>query len=288
MSLNESVRSFFIDTYDFNNFNQVALFLYAVVYILLLRKHPVKLKILWLAPIVSIYFGLVGANMFAVFFNGTDSVYLVVDLPLSILMLKAFSPFFEYGQVMYGGYFGSIVGVLIFSLFFKNRNEFLPKLLDVSSISITLLFAVWRVGCFIDGCCYGKPSENFGIIFAKHSQAYRYLEGTSMILPDGSGTVPLIPTQLISLFANLMIFLFLVYLFNWKKIRYPFFYFFFQAFLYGTFRFTIEFFRMDLRQYWGFLTISQWIPLLTMPFISAYFYLNWGGIKKAFQNSKRT
>lgn len=274
MSIHEIISDFHIKYLDFLHYDQIALMLYAVSFIVLLKMHPVKGKLIYFAPFISIYFGLVGANMFAVFFNGPDSVYLKSQEPLLNTVAKAFSPFFEYGQVMYGGFFGSVFGLLFFYFLTGLRKELLPVLLDVSAISISLLFSVWRLNCFVDGCCYGAPNELLGMVFSPRSQAFRYLTGTDLILPDESGTVPLFPSQLISFFANLLIFLFLYYLFSKKKIRYPYLLFFTQVMLYGTFRFLIEFLRIDIRERWGVLSISQWIPLFMMPFVIWYFYSN--------------
>jgi prolipoprotein diacylglyceryltransferase len=97
---------------------------------------------------------------------------------------------------------------------------------------------------------------------------------TAFILPDGSATVPLIPTQLISSVANFIIFLSLLTIYLSKKETKPYYIFFLHMLLYSGFRFTVEFFRMDPREFWGPLSISQWIFVFMLPVIVWFFCRN--------------
>lgn len=266
-------REFYFKYFDIVGIEHVALFVYIIVFLTLITKYSVSLKKYWWVPLINVYSGLVMASLFSVFFDGSNSLIISSEEPAIHLIIRSFNPVSGIGKVMYGGYIGPFVALwLLYLLKIIKKNDF-PAMIDISAISVSILFALWRISCFANGCCFGKPSEKFGVIFNGSTVPYDHLRNTEIFV-DEIFTVPLLPTQLISSTANLLIFLFLCYFFFIKKSRYPYFYFFTQAFLYGIFRFVIEFFRMDVREHWGVLSISQWIPLVMMPFILWYFYSN--------------
>ena len=99
---------------------------------------------------------------------------------------------------------------------------------------------------------------------------------------EWNSTVPLLPTQLISSAGDFAIFLFLLILFLKNKTRYPYFYFFAHALLYGVGRFTIEFYRIDPREFWGPLSMSQWMSLVLIIAGLLFFIKNRKEIVKSF------
>jgi phosphatidylglycerol:prolipoprotein diacylglycerol transferase len=58
----------------------------------------------------------------------------------------------EGGLVIYGGFFGSMVGLFLFVR--KYRVPLLP-LLDLLTPSLMLGLALGRIGCLLNGCCFG-------------------------------------------------------------------------------------------------------------------------------------
>lgn len=254
-----------------------------LIFLTLLKIRSFKLSKTWFVPVLAIYFGAYFATVFGIFFDGPESAKLLSENSAFVLVLKAFSPKNGIGKVMYGGFFGSIVGVLIANLLSKQKS--LSDFLDISSISMMLSFAIWRIGCVMGGCCYGRPSETFGMVFDQSTVAHAKLRNTPLV--NGDFTVPLIPTQLISLTGDFIIFLFLLVLFCRNKTRYPYFYFFAQALLYGIGRFIIEFFRMDPRGFWGPLSVSQWIAIVMIIAGSFFFIKNRKEIAESFKNPSR-
>ena len=262
------------------NAGLVACFL---IFIILLKIRSFKLSKTWFVPIFAIYFGVYFAALFGIFFDGSESSKLLSDNSVLDLIIKAFNPANRIGKVMYGGFFGSIVGSVLASLLLNRKS--LSDFLDISAISITLSFAIWRIGCFLGGCCYGMPNKILGVKFYQSTVAYAKLRNSSLI--DGKYTIPLLPTQLISCFGNFAIFLFLLILFCKNKTRYPYFYFFAQALLYGIGRFIIEFFRMDPRGFWGPLSVSQWFALVMIAVSLVFFIKNRKEISESFKNPSR-
>ena len=146
------------------------------------------------------------------------------------------------GFVFYGGLIGGILGVWIYSR--RSRIPF-RNFITVMLPSVPLIHAVGRLGCFFSGCCYGIPSEKFGIIF-KNSE----------IAPND---IPLLPTQLIETAGNLIITLVLV-LYMRRRDRHPYRALALYLTMYGVMRFVLEFFRYDAyRGFVGAFSTSQWI-----------------------------
>ncbi|MBR4531578.1 prolipoprotein diacylglyceryl transferase [bacterium] len=258
----------------------IALFSYIPVFLILLKVRSVKLSKNWFVPIVAIYFGLVVATLFALFLNGADSTLSAKDSFFSVLV-DVLNPKNKRGKVLFGGYFGLILGLFLADFFTKQKK--FSDFLDISAISTSLLFSIWRLGCFAGGCCYGQPSETFGVSFSNKTIAYTHLKNTALVI--NNATVPLLPTQLLSFAGDFAIFLFLLILFCRNKTKYPYFYFFAHAFLYGLGRFTVEFFRIDPREFWGVLSMSQWISLVLIAAGTIFFIKNRKEIAESFRKN---
>ena len=104
-------------------------------------------------------------------------------------------------------------------------------LLDALAPSFFLGKAITRIGCFLNGCCFGNPTNcACGIVFPADSMA-------GWTFPD----TPLWPTQLMSSAAGLIMFVLLLLL--EKRKRYDGFTFWNGLAMYSIWRFTIDFFR---------------------------------------------
>ncbi|MFZ2653406.1 MAG: prolipoprotein diacylglyceryl transferase [Victivallales bacterium] len=90
--------------------------------------------------------GIVGARIFYVvqFWN------LYKDNPFNIIRID------QGGLVFFGGFLCAIA-MLIFYCWKKRLN--ILKILDVFGPSLAIGHFFGRIGCFMNGCCYGKPSE---------------------------------------------------------------------------------------------------------------------------------
>ena len=109
--------------------------------------------------------------------------------PLEIIAIR------HGGMAVQGGLlFGLVAGI-----FFLRRNK-LPvlKVLDIFALYVPLAQAIGRIGCFLNGCCYGKETNCFlGVKFPFDN-------------------IPRHPTELYYVVANFSIFLVLFFL--WKKV----------------------------------------------------------------------
>ncbi len=160
-----------------------------------------------------------------------------LDKPLEFIISPA-------GFVFYAGLIGGLIFILIF---IKRKDLPLLKTLDFLSAPVVLAHSIGRIGCFFYGCCYGKPTNSFlGIKFPPSS-------------PAGALGVRVIPTQLISSFFLLMIFVILLFIRDRKPVQGRI--FFSYITLYSIFRFIIEFYRGDSRGYFLSLSTGQWLSL---------------------------
>lgn len=182
------------------------------------------------------FFGLIGGMI------GAKLMFYLTEIP-AILEDPSILWDFANGFVVYGGIIGGILTAYIYCR--VKKMEFLP-LIDLVVPSIALAQGFGRIGCFLAGCCYGRPTEAwYGVTFPEGALA-----------PSG---VPLIPTQMISSIGDFLLGIFLILLAGKKRNRGLITGLYF--FLYAIGRFLIEFLRNDPRGNVGVLSTSQFIGI---------------------------
>lgn len=100
----------------------------------------------------------------------------------------------EGGMSVYGGLLGGMAGTLVYLWSYR-----LPILAtgDVAAPYLALGQAVARVGCFLAGCCYGRPTAAlWGVRFPEGSLCYAHQVNDGLLSPDASTSLPVHPTQL--------------------------------------------------------------------------------------------
>ena len=103
--------------------------------------------------------------------------------------------------------------------------------------------AIGRLGCFLNGCCYGKPTESWcGVVFPGQPTA-------------------VLPTQLFEAFGLLTLFLILRKLQRPSLLRHPGRLFGVYLVSYAVLRFGLEFLRGDQTIWWAGLTLQQLISV---------------------------
>ena len=89
-------------------------------------------------------------------------VFLFFESP-SLYMKEPARLFTGRGFVFYGSFLFAVPTML---WYFKKQKLNTFKMLDVMAITTCLVHMFGRLGCFMAGCCYGKPTSSFlGIIF---------------------------------------------------------------------------------------------------------------------------
>ena len=165
-------------------------------------------------------------------------------------------PLREIFMIQHGGlvYYGGFLGATAAGVFYLRWKKLpLWKVADVMAPSIALGSIFGRIGCLLNGCCYGRPTNVPWAITFSNPQAQE-LSGT----PLG---VPLHPTEIYDALLNLGLYLFLAWLFRRKKFDGQ----VFATYLicYAVTRSITEAFRGDyshLHYHLG-LTPAQWISV---------------------------
>lgn len=209
------------------------------------------------ASVYIIISGLIGARLFYVLIF--REYYL--SNPLEILKV------WEGGLIFYGGFIFAVIGALIFLA----RNK-IPvwKFADLVAPYVSLGIAIGRIGCFLNGCCFGRISDKYGFVFpCREDSPVCFAQVSANLLEAGSPfSRPVIPTQLYSSAACLLIFIVLIVIrdnknFKGGVLRKNGFLFWTFVFLYGLYRFIIERFRFYENDFYFFsLTLSQIISLV--------------------------
>jgi phosphatidylglycerol:prolipoprotein diacylglycerol transferase len=182
-----------------------------------IKKFNIEYKLeidLYIGATLSLMTGFFGAKLFELFYSKQN-------ITLQYLL--------NGGMTFYGGL---IFGAFIFILYNIIRKNSITYTTNILMASVVIAYAFGRIGCFLGGCCFGKPTASFfGIVFPESSiphQYYRY-------------SIPIYPTQIFEAVYLFIIFIFLVKLITLKDNL-----IFFLIF-YGIFRFFIEFLRGDDR-----------------------------------------
>lgn len=147
--------------------------------------------------------------------------------------------FWQGGLVFLGG---GILAAAVVLLFARKQHLRLGDVADVLSPSVSIAHVFGRLGCFMVGCCYGKPWQA-GVRFPPDSVAYSELAGRRLIVIDAPSTIGLHPTQLYESLGELLIFGLLLWL--WRRRKFPGAVALGYAMAYGPLRFVVEIFRGD-------------------------------------------
>ncbi len=174
------------------------------------------------------------------------------------------------GLVLYGG----LIGGALAAFYYLRKKRLDPATyFDVGAPSVGLGLVLTRIGCFLNGCCFGKPTLLFiGIEFPRNSKPFFQHVAQHLIDPSAPHSLPIYPTQLISSFNGLIIFLFLSYMLQRRK--FPWQIWLLLLIYYCVTRFLIEFLRGDkIRGFVGPLSTSQFISLFIFPAsVALYFH----------------
>jgi phosphatidylglycerol:prolipoprotein diacylglycerol transferase len=138
---------------------------------------------------------------------------------------------------------GGVLAALVVLLYARRKRLWLGDVADVLAPSVSLAHVFGRLGCFMVGCCYGKPWAA-GAHFPPDSVAYGEYLSRHVLLPGADCTPGLHPTQLYESLGELLIFIGLTLL--WRRRRFSGAVALVYAFAYGILRFVVEVWRDDL------------------------------------------
>jgi phosphatidylglycerol:prolipoprotein diacylglycerol transferase len=184
---------------------------------------------------------IVGARLAHVAFENPDYYW---DRPIKILF------FWEGGFVFYGGFFLSFASGFLF-LFLKKKLEYLNLYMQLFTPILSVSYALGRLGCFLEGCCYGKFCFLPWAVSGRH------------------------PTQIYSSLWEIAV---LILLLNYEAKKEtviqknPERLFYIWLFFHSIGRGLIEYLRDDFRGDWPLVSISTWVSILLFLVAISYFY----------------
>ncbi|MEO0022062.1 MAG: prolipoprotein diacylglyceryl transferase [candidate division WOR-3 bacterium] len=158
------------------------------------------------------------------------------------------------GLMFYGGFLGAFIAGLVFV--WLNRLPLL-KMLDAVAPALVLGEGFTRIGCFLNGCCFGKPTTcPLGMVFPAGSAAGAQFPNQTIH-----------PTQLYSSLAGFVLFG-VALLLERRKLK-PGVLFGIILLLYSLFRFGIDFVRYyeDAANFWGNQAVALSLSLLGLVLI---------------------
>ena len=165
------------------------------------------------------------------------------------------------GLMFYGGLIGAWIAMTGFALW--HRENYLD-FLDFLVTALPIGHAMGRVGCFLEGCCFGARTDGpLGVVYPVGSHAWGQQVAEGLISP-ASPPLPLYPSQLFE--AALLVVLYAALFLHYPRRKVPGGQVAIYAISYAVVRFVIEMFRSDERAHVGPFTISQFISLLLFAF----------------------
>jgi phosphatidylglycerol---prolipoprotein diacylglyceryl transferase len=162
----------------------------------------------------------------------------------------AANPFPEIFMIQHGGlvFYGGLIGATAAAMFYIHLKKLpLWKMADVLSPSVALGYAIGRIGCLMNGCCYGRACS---LPWAIHFPAGHPTHG-----------MPVHPTEIYDSLLNLGFYGFLAWLFRRKKFDGQ----IFAVYLigYAILRSFVEYFRGDYPVHYlgGWATPAQLVSM---------------------------
>ena len=164
----------------------------------------------------------------------------------------------SFGRGMVGALLGAGLGAW---LALKIRNAHFMSYADAAAPAVALGYAVYRIGCFINGCCFGTVTDlPWGTTFGVNSEAFAVQVEAGLIAANALQTLPVHPTQLYHALLGVAAFLVLLRM----KVVVPGRCFAAALILYGAGRFVIQFYRGDSHPVIGSLDINHIAALLML------------------------
>jgi phosphatidylglycerol:prolipoprotein diacylglycerol transferase len=191
------------------------------------RNQGLNPELIFNLCFIILFGGIIGARILYIMLN----LEFYLNKPVEIIMLT-------HGGLAWFG--GLILGSLSGLVYLRHKGLEIYKTFDLIIPYVALAHAIGRVGCFLNGCCFGKETLHFGLYFPVHDAI-------------------LIPTQLYSSLALLGIYI--VLRIKQARVHQKGEVFYLYFFLYSLWRFFIEFSRGDSEIFILGLSVFQIISI---------------------------
>jgi phosphatidylglycerol:prolipoprotein diacylglycerol transferase len=129
-------------------------------------------------------------------------------------------PLSEIFMIQHGGlvYYGGLIGAILTTIIYLRWKKMpLWQTADVLAPSIALGNVFGRIGCLLNGCCFGHACTlPWAVQFPNQSYAWaqQYQQG---LVGKDAAALPVHPTEIYDALDNFLLYLFLAWLFRHKK-----------------------------------------------------------------------
>ena len=206
-----------------------------------------------------VFSGMVGARLFYCYEYWGQEINSVWDV----------LQYWKGGIVFYGGIVGGTIAFFVYRWY---RPFPLRPYMDVMAPSIAIGTFFGRIGCFLNGCCYGDACQlPWAVSFPRWSPPWSHQEALKLISRDSLWSLPVHPTQLYAAFDGLVILVLLSAYYPLRRrdgevigllmVTYP------------ITRFLVEMLRNDEGVFFAGMTISQNISVVL--FVLGLAYWGW-------------
>jgi phosphatidylglycerol:prolipoprotein diacylglycerol transferase len=157
------------------------------------------------------------------------------------------------GGLVFSG--GLIAALLVMVWYARQIGRSLWQIGDLWAPAAAIGQAIGRIGCFMAGCCYGKPTDMpWGVVFTD----------TRSLIPQDMLNIRLHPTQLYSSLSGFIIFIILMILSVKKRFEGQ--VLLWYLILHSTGRLLVERFRSDDRGlvFGGTWTATQFLTVIIL------------------------
>ena len=188
--------------------------------------------------------GVVGARIAYV----CSEIGYFLDNPLQIVRID------KGGLIYYGGFVGSAAALLLFA---KLRRKRIWNLLDFTISALPLSHAFGRIGCFMNGCCYGRVCDGIlSVHFPRASLAVSEQIDAGLLPVYAERSLGVHPVQLYEMAFNFCLYVALLQIYRTRRIEGTLVVAYLWIYAFG--RFLLEFMRGHTRIFMFGLSMAQW------------------------------
>lgn len=196
------------------------------------RRYGWRPETIYDTCVYALLAALLGSRLLYVITNPAE----FASSPLEIVMV------WRGGLVYYGGV---IAAVIVGAWYLRRQHRNVLEGFDLIVPSLALGHAIGRVGCFLNGCCFGRVcSLPWAVTFPAGSPAHAYqVYETRLLAPESLHSAAVHPTQIYETLIELCVFCVLSLWLPRKKFNGQI--FLLYLVFYGAGRFIVEFLRAD-------------------------------------------
>lgn len=148
----------------------------------------------------------------------------IIGAKLFSLYIRDFEPFTPLSlEVTLGWrYPGGMLAVIVFAPFIIRKvlpNISIPQYLDTFALTMGIGVALWRVSCYLNGCCTGGLCDEFYCLVYPVGSEVALWQQAQDLISTGSASLAVFPLQFMFMLASLCTVVFLLFFERYKSFH---------------------------------------------------------------------